>query len=207
MSRIDPPLLNRVSIEFFDHLAFDTPLLRPLISNSASFRAPHLADIVISNFYVRITLFHGKGMADHRAPRFHVSCRPLDWQTPSTVQFYNSCFPSFPTLERLCIYGIRHSNVEWDDNVESIQWFELLSTFPSVKDLELSANLAQLVAPALGGLTEEGATEVLPALQNILIEGLQSSESVQKSIGQFISTRQLSGRPVIVHHRERGSWR
>jgi len=146
-------------------------------------------------------------MADHRAPRLHVLSRPVDWQTPSTVQFYNSCFPSFPTLERLCIYGIRHSNVEWDDNVESIQWFELLSTFPSVKDLELSANLAQLVAPALGGLTEEGATEVLPALQNILIEGLQPSESVQKSIGQFISTRQLSGRPVIVHHRERGSWR
>jgi len=29
MSRIDPPLLNRVSIEFFDHLAFDTPLLHP----------------------------------------------------------------------------------------------------------------------------------------------------------------------------------
>jgi hypothetical protein len=207
MSRIDPPLLNRVSIEFLDHLAFDsdTPLLRPLISNSASLRAPHLADIGISNYDVGITLFHGKGMADHRAPRLHLSCRPFDWQIPSPAQFYNSCFPSFRTLERLCIYGIRHSNVGWNDNTD--QWFEFFTTFPSVKDLELSANFSQLVAPALGGLTEEGATEVLPALQNILIEGLRSSESVQKSIGQFVSTRQRSGRPVIVHHRERGSWR
>lgn len=207
ISRIDPPLLNRFSIEFFDPLASDTPLLRRFISDSASFKAPHLADIVFSQRDVEIILFHGKGMPSHRAPRLHVLCRPSDWQPPSPVQFCNSCFPPFPTLERLCIYGVRHSNPGWQGDVESIQWFELLSPFPSVKDLELSANLAQLVAPALGELTEEGVTEVLPALQNIFIEGLQLSESVQESIGRFVSTRQLSGCPVTVRHRERGSWR
>jgi len=207
ISRIDPPLLNRFSIEFFDQLASDTPLLRRFISHSASFKAPHLADIVFSQRDVEIILFHGKGMTSHRAPRLRVLCRPSDWHPPSPVQFCNSCFPPFPTLERLCIYGVRHSNPGWQDDAGSIQWFELLNAFPSVKDLELSANLAQFVAPALGELTEEGTTEVLPALQNIFIEGLQSSESVQESIGKFVSTRQLSGRPVNVHHRERGSWR
>jgi hypothetical protein len=97
-------------------------------------------------------------------------------------------------------------DLEWQHGAESIQWLELLNQFPSVKDLELSGKLAQLVAPALGALTEEAVTEVLPALQNIFIEGTQASESVQESIEKFISARQLFGRPVTVHHRERGSW-
>ena len=207
MSRIDTPLLNRLSIEFLDQLESDVPLFRRLISHSTTFKAPHLADIAFSQPDVKITLFHGKGMVGHRAPRLHVSRRPLDWQQLSLVQFYNSCFPPFPTLERLCIYEVRPLNLEWQQGAESIQWLELLNPFPSVKDLELSAKLAQLVAPALGALTEEGVTEVLPALQNIFIEGPRASESVQESIEKFISARQLFGRPVTVHHRERGSWR
>lgn len=207
MSRIDGPLLNRLSIEFLDQLEFDVPLFRRVISHSTAFKAPHLADIVFSKPDVKITLFHGKGMVGHRAPRLHVSRRPSDWQPPSLVQFYNSCLPPFPTLERLCIYEVRPLDLSWQHGAESIQWVELLNQFPSVKDLELSGKLAQLVAPALGALTEEGVTEMLPALQNILIEGPQASESVQESIERFISARQLFGRPVTVHHRERGSWR
>ena len=52
-------------------------------------------------------------------------------------------------------------------------------------------------------LVGEQATEILPALQNIFIEGSQSSGPVPEGIANFITARELSGHPVFVHRRER----
>jgi hypothetical protein len=40
--------------------------------------------------------------------------------------------------------------------------------------------------------------EVLPALQNVLLEGFQPSKHAQEGIAQFISARQLTSRPVAI---------
>jgi len=87
--------------------------------------------------------------------------------------------------------------------MENTQWLELLYPFFAVKDLVLSEKLVQLIAPALQDLTEERVTEVLPALQNLVLQGPEASGPVEDDIGRFIAARQLSGHPVTVHHQER----
>ena len=43
-----------------------------------------------------------------------------------------------------------------------------------------------------------GATEVLPILQNIFLEELQSSGPVQEGIQQFVAARQVTSHPITV---------
>ena len=67
-------------------------------------------------------------------------------------------------------------------------------------DLHLSKEgLALLYALALRELAAERVTEVLPALQNIFVQGLGQSRRIREALGQFVAARQLSGLPVVVH--------
>ena len=75
---------------------------------------------------------------------------------------------------------------------------ELVHLFTSVKDLVLSEKSFRLVAPALNELDGESITEVLPALQNIILQGPQPSEPDNKAFEKFIATRQFLG----VQHRD-----
>jgi hypothetical protein len=77
----------------------------------------------------------------------------------------------------------------------------------SLPVLYLSEKIAPRIAPALEELVGDRATEVLPALQNLFLEGLQPSEPVQEGIAKFIATRQLSGHPVTVSLWERATFR
>ena len=86
--------------------------------------------------------------------------------------------------------------------MENVQWLELLYLFPSLKDLVMSGELYRLVAPALDELDGERVTEVLPLLQNIIIQGPQPSEVDNKAIGKFIATRQHSDSPVTLQHHD-----
>jgi hypothetical protein len=126
-----------------------------------------------------------------------IVCKPSDWQLSSLSQLYNSALSPLLTPEQLEIHDHRKS---WEDGMENIQWPELLRLFTSVKELILSESF-RLVAPALDELDGESVTEVLPALQNIVIQGPQPSGPVNKAIGKFISKRQLLGRSVTVQHR------
>ena len=47
-------------------------------------------------------------------------------------------------------------------------------------------------------LVEGRTTEVLLALQNIFLEGLESPGSVQEGIAKFVAARQVAGRPIAV---------
>ena len=74
------------------------------------------------------------------------------------------------------------------------EWLELVRLFTAVKTLHVSEKLAEYVARGLEGVTEETATEILPALQSLFLE----NESLT-SVGRFVAVRQLSGLvPVTV---------
>jgi hypothetical protein len=115
---------------------------------------------------------------------------------------YNSCFPAFPTLERLLIYEDPYPQLEpqWQDYMQSAQWFDLFRSFTSVKALEPSKNFVRFVSPALGGLTGQQVTEVLPALQVIFVNGIQSSgpTGIHHGIMSFVAARDGFGSHVDV---------
>jgi hypothetical protein len=69
-----------------------------------------------------------------------------------------------------------------------------------VKGLYLSRELVPCIAATLQGFTGERATEMLPALQEIFVEGIHPSGSDQDAFEPFIAARQLSGHTIAISH-------
>ena len=190
MSRIDAPLLDNMDITFFNQLVFDTPQLRRFISRTGILRAPDCARIFFDDDHVTVKPCWALSL--------RVLCEPSDWQLSSLSLLYNSALSPLPTLERLEICNRKY----WEDDMENVQWLELLCLFATVKDLVVSEKSFRLLAPALNELDGESTTRVLPALQNVITQGPQPSERDHKAIGKFIATRQLSGSPITIQHRD-----
>ena len=101
--------------------------------------------------------------------------------------------------ENLFIYeSVDSRQLDWTDGVENIEWLELLLPFTAVKNLYVSKQFAPRIAHALQEISLGGTMEVLPALQNLYLEGFQPSESVEEDIRSFISARQLINHPVAI---------
>src|SRR6267154_3304094 len=99
---------------------------------------------------------------------------------------------SASTLEDLYILELPGLQPYWQDDVESALWLELLRPFVAVKNLYISKEFGPRIAPALKELVGARTTEVLPALESILSEGLQPSGPLQEGIKKFVAARQLT---------------
>ena len=205
VSQIECPLLDYACITFSDPLAFDTPQLRHFISRTETFKALHRADIEFSKDLVGVALFRRKGIVDHKRLELQIPCSRSSWQISAITHVCSSPLPPLPALDRLGLYETQFWGPQWQDNIVNTQWIQLFHPFSSVKNLFLSEKLSQLVAPALQELIGGRVTEVLPALQNLFVQGPRPSETVQEGIGQFVAERQVSDCPVAVHC-ERGDW-
>ena len=71
-------------------------------------------------------------------------------------------------------------------------------SFTAVKNLYLSKEFVPGIVAALRDLVGGTIAGVLPSLQNIFVERPEPSGPLQEKIGQFVATRQLSGRPVAI---------
>jgi len=101
-------------------------------------------------------------------------------------------------LEDLYISEIRDWGPHWQDDVENTLWLDLLRSFVAVKNLYLSGECISRIAPALQELVGGRTTEVLPTLENIFLEGFQTSGFLHGDIEKFVATRQLTNHPVTV---------
>ena len=109
-------------------------------------------------------------------------------------------------VEHLYILEDEFSRPRWQDDIEYDQWLELLHPFTAVKSLFLSQKFARRIAPALQELVGERANEVLPALQNIFLEGPYSSGVVQEGIWHFVTARHLPSHPIAVISWTKPTW-
>jgi hypothetical protein len=75
---------------------------------------------------------------------------------------------------------------DWQDNVEKTLWPRLLRPFTTVKNLYLSEEFALRIVPALEELVGGRMTEVLPTLQNIFLERIQTSGPVREGIDWYL---------------------
>ena len=198
VSRIDAPL-ECITVAFSE-LVFDIPLLRDFIGRTQILNAPYQADISFSNYDARISLFRRKGDVDFKVLYLEIPCGSSYAQLLSLAQAYSSLLPTLPSLEDLGIYESDVWQSQWRCKVEKSHWMELLRLFISVKDLVLDKSVVLSIASALQELVGERVTEILPALQNIFLEDFPSSSPVPEGIGVFIAARELSGRPIVVHH-------
>jgi hypothetical protein len=128
----------------------------------------------------------------------NTSCREPDRQLLSIEQVCNSSLPPLSTVEDLYIQHEYSQQVWKNDAIESTLWLELLLPFTVVENLYLSEEFAPGIAAALRELVGGRITEVLPWLENIFVEGLESSGHFEEKIERFVAARQLSGHLIAI---------
>jgi hypothetical protein len=195
VARLNTPLLNTLSVTIFDEVNFDTPQLARFISHVPGFRANTEAKVLFTDGAVVIkltswTISEGWSNVTIQAEE-------------SVSSLAHICTPSFPplsTLEHLYIDEFKDvdDDSDWEGNVEDTELSELLRPFIAVKKLYISKILALRIVSCLQNLVDGGMTEVLPALEDIFVEGLRQTGPAQECIGQFVAARQLSGHAITI---------
>jgi hypothetical protein len=199
------PLLKVIYITLFNRLLFDTSQLFGFIHRVENNKVIQKAAVRFSPDEASVALSPFENADVRTSLELRIKCTKSEWQLSSLADICSSSSSSYPfplsSVERLDIFPryTRPDVGQWHDDMEDTQWLEFLQPFTAVKDLYLCEGLALRVVHALQDLTGEGATEMLPALQSIFIEGHQLSEAIQTAIGPFIASRQLSSHPVAVH--------
>ena len=187
VAQIDVPLLDVVTIAFFNQLIFNTPQLLQFLSRAEGLNIINQATVAFFHNEVVIRLSQKTETADHTvdytALSVAISCTQSDWQLSSLAQICVSSLPHLSTLERLDIHEDRRRPPAWQDDIENSQWMEFLQPFIAVKDLYLSKQVALCVAPFLQEISRETTPEVLPALQNLFLEESQASGHIQETTG------------------------
>ena len=193
---IDAPQLNNLDITFFNDIVFDTPQLARFISHIPKSKA--LESVHITVQYERARIDFSSQTSGRGLFNVAILCRGLDWQVAAVEQVCTSCLPPLYMSEDLYFQEDSRSPPDWKNSVENGEWLELFRPFMAVKNLYVSENFASRIAPAVQELVEGRATGVLPALQNIFLEGLESSGSVQESIGKLVAARQAANHPIVI---------
>jgi len=197
VARIDAPLLDELKIFFFHQLIYDTPRLTQFINRIPKFKAYDEARVGFSDSRVSITTTDG-------ALELEISCTQPDWQVSSLAQVCSSGF--IPAMKNLYILQGPGLLLSGQDDIESIQWLEVLHPLTAVKELHLPQELTPRIARTLKELVGGRATEVLPALQTLFLKEEPPSGPAQEGIGKFVAARQLAGRPIAVSRWVRKLW-
>jgi hypothetical protein len=201
VARIDAPRLESLEIKFFNDIVFDTPQLLRFISHTPMLEAFNVANVTLWDDAASVTLSSTYEDFDESL-KVRISCRELVWQLSFLEQVCTSSLPLLSTLEDLCMEGSPWSQ-DRRDNIDYMQWLELLHSFTTVKNLYLSEELAPCVVPALQELVGGRTTEVFPNLLHIFLEKLEESGPVQEGIGKFVAARQVTPFPITISRWDR----
>jgi hypothetical protein len=199
VSRIDAPRLYRLLITVTDDIDFDTPELNQFIGRTPTFGAYNEARLIFCSYEALVRLQSHPEQSDHRGIiEVKIFCQVPARQLSLLAQISISSSRLLLTVENLYFEVNRFNSLSWTDGIENTDWLNILHPFTVVKSLYLSEAIWPGIALALQELTGGRTTEVLPALQNVLLEGFQPSEPIQEGIAQFISARQLTNHPVAI---------
>ena len=195
VARIDSPRLTALDMYFFDdEIVSHTRQLVQFINRTPMSSALEEANITFHDVFVEFNFL--SRTSSYGRLDVKINSRGLDRQLSSVAQVCTSCLPPLSILEDLYIY--EQTRWDWKDDIENGLWLRLLHPFTAVKNLYLSEKVALHIGSALQELAEGRTTEVLPALQNIFLGGLESWEPVQEGIAKLVAARQVASRPVAV---------
>jgi hypothetical protein len=199
VARIEAPQLHRLSTTFFNDIDLNTPELNQFLSRTPTLGAYDEANFVFSSGGVQVKLRQSHPWpSDHSMVEVNILGDASYRQFSSLVKICTLSLRLLLTMENLYIDGSEFSPFFWRNDIENSEWLDLLVPFTAVKNLYLSKPFSPRISRALQELTGGRLTKVLPALQNVLLEGFQPSEPVHEGIAQFISARRLTNHPVAI---------
>jgi hypothetical protein len=118
----------------------------------------------------------------------------------SAIQILATLSPVISLVEKLEItHKEHHRSSEWHNQVDRIQWRELLRPFSNVKVLHLGNGFVGLggLADSLPSGDGEIAVEILPNLEELSYSG----SDIGGAFTRFINERKAAGHPVAVNYR------
>jgi len=200
VAQIDAPSLESVQITLFNQEVLEVSELAKFVRRADKLSLPHQAEVILNSHSISIKLSPELllGKFDPKTLVLYLTCNESVLWLSYLARFCASCFPALSPFESLYI------DVSMLYPLQDVidRWLELLRLFTTVKNLRLSKTVAPRVAQALGGLPVEQLTEVLPALENVFISGLEPSGRIWEAISKFADARQLSGHAVSIHDSE-----
>ena len=202
VSRIDAPLLDDLTVTFFNQPIFNIPHLLRFIDRTEKFKAFDEAVVVVSRLSVEVTLHQQARTVGHTSTRLALEMlsRRRRWQLSSLAQACTTSLSPLSTSQRLEILDYRRRYPH--GAAENAQWLAILRPFTAVKDLYVSEGLISHVPLALQDLAGEGVAEVLPALRNLYMRGLPGFGPVRIAVETFVTARKRSGHPVAFYRWE-----
>jgi hypothetical protein len=195
VARIDAPLLHLINISLFNQLIFDISQLSQFINRIESFNRLN-ATVSFLNCGASVVLSSETG----NRLLLGFTCNQADWQLSSVAQLCGMSLHPISTSESLTV-TINSADPQrfGQFDIDPSQWVELLYSFTNVKNLFLDEDVGLHITTALQGLVGESVTQVLPAVQSLSIEELQSSGPTREAAESFVAARQRFGRPVAIH--------
>ena len=198
VARIDAPHLEDVDITFFSQPTIDAQQLGGFIERIEMYRSFSHAEVKNSANAISIT-FADSNATTHPSLRLQISCKQLDWQLSSMAQVCNSLSPFPLRVSDLDIDMTKLSSGNDDPTGE--RWLELVRSFSGARNVSVAGELTVAtdilcaLCPGDGRFTTD--TTVLPILQNLRVRMPSSVNwQFQEAVTSFITSRQLSGRPV-----------
>jgi hypothetical protein len=120
-------------------------------------------------------------------------CKRFDWQLSFATQISSQL--SVLSAVRVLSISTNSGVAAGQRDVDSTQWLELFQPFTHVTQVSISGKeLGPGIARAL--VAEGMTTEVFPELTRLELSGDDGSSCVGRAVGQFITTRRLSGRAI-----------
>ena len=197
ISQIDSPLLDDLDVKVFHQPELDTAQLAQFVDRTPKLNAFHKAHITVGvSVSVSLSRTHLGGLD------FGITYMRSD-QLSVMTQLCTSSFlrTLIPMIKHLYILEFSMQNLY---RIASSQWLDFLGPFTTVENLYLSRKLSPHILPALQGIIEEGAMEMLPSLLNLFLKrGLPPDlgfEVAGEAVIRFVAALHLSSRPIVVSH-------
>jgi hypothetical protein len=197
VARIDAPRLYWISVSCFNQLVdIEIPQLWQFIDHSEDLSQAMRCFVEFQHNYISFRA----GLATHVPEPFYdfphhikvrILCEGIDWQVSHMAQALNQI--SATSILSNMVHLVIHSDeisLEPED-MDDIEWLELLRPFSSVQTLFVSKEFAGHVSRSLDVVPEVMVTELLPALDILCLEDQPVS-----SVHKFITARSESGLPV-----------
>ena len=201
VARIDAPRLHNIWIGYFNQLFdFEVPHLWQFIGRSENLNRPMCCSI---QFDPESVIF-ATGLTPAKdsvydyfenIPRqidVHILCEGIDWQVSHLAQALN--YQTFALLSNVLHFNLAigdRAKIPESEDMDDIDWLELLRPFSSAQTLFVSKEFAGHVSRSLENTAGVMATNFLPALDILCLE-----DQPMSSVYTFVAARSEFGRPV-----------
>ena len=174
LARIDTPRLDSICITYCDMGDLSVPQLSEFL-NRSNFKLPRFGDAKISFDHSRMISFYVRHGVDPDEYAFAIRIVPDEAQIGDPVwdmaQVHNQISARLSDVDRLEINAGSDWRLYDDQNMDNTHWVELLLIFTAVETLRVSEEFAESNADAFQEMTVSMATQLLPALGSLYLEG------------------------------------